>query len=313
MDAAKVGKAIRTLRRIEGYTQHQLALSMGVTDQAVSKWERGLSIPDVSIVTKLSDLLNIDVDTLLEGNINYIEKDWQGYLILKDTGSVFSGSEIYGKPLVYFFLGYFMLAGIGDIHISCPERDRVFIEENIGDGSQYGISLQFTEKPEDLEPGNTMVVYNNPFVYGPNLTKCFQRSMSRQNGISVLTVDKTIGGSEIMVSYDNYKSVKTPKRDDYIQFCAPIVFFPKRFFSQLGNVESITELDPLYAEPMWNGMIEYSITDLDSLWDTSSFVRFLEKTMGKDIYNLEEIAVKRKFLKATPHNPPSASPGKFAL
>jgi hypothetical protein len=122
--------------------------------------------------------------------------------------------------------------------------------------------------------------------------------MSRQNGISVLTVDKTIGGSEIMVSYDNYKSVKTPKRDDYIQFCAPIVFFPKRFFGQLGNVENITELDPLYAEPMWNGMIEYSITDLDSLWDTSSFVRFLEKTMGKDIYNPEEIAVKRKFLKS---------------
>ena len=286
MDAIKVGKAIRTLRRIEGYTQHQLALAMGVTDQAVSKWERGLSIPDVSIVTKLSDLLNIDVDTLLEGNINYIEKDWQGYLLLKDTGSVFSGSEIYGKPLVYFFLGYFMLAGIG------------VIEKNIGDGSQYGISLHFTEKSENLNPGNTMVVYNNPFVYGPNLTKCFQRSMSRQNGISVLTVDKTIGGSEIMVSYDNYKSVKTPKRDDYIQFCAPIVFFPKRFFDQLGNVENITELDPLYAEPMWNGMIEYSITDLDSLWNTSSFVRFLEKSMGKDIYNPQEIAVKRKFLKS---------------
>ena len=70
MDAVKVGKAIKTLRLIEGYTQHQLAVTMGVTDQAVSKWERGLSIPDVSIVTKLSDLLNIDVDTLLEGNIN---------------------------------------------------------------------------------------------------------------------------------------------------------------------------------------------------------------------------------------------------
>lgn len=297
MDAVKVGKAIKTLRLNEGYTQHQLAQSMGVTDQAVSKWERGLSMPDVSIVTRLSDLLNVDVDNLLEGNINYIEKTWQGYLLLKDTGTVFSGSEIYGKPLVYFFLGYFMLAGIGDIHISCPERDRIFIEENIGDGSQYGISLHFTEGSDGLKPGNTMVVYNNPFVYGPNLTKCFQRSMSRLNGITVLTVDKTIGGSEIMVSYDNYKSVKTPKKDDYIQFCAPIVFFPKRFFDQLGNVETITELDPLYAEPMGNGMIEYSITDLDSLWDTSSFVRFLEKSMGKDIYNPEEIAEKRNFLK----------------
>ena len=133
---------------------------------------------------------------------------------------------------------------------------------------------------------------------GLHYTEAELLAAMRENGITVLTVDKTIGGSEIMVSYDNYKSVKTPKRDDYIQFCAPIVFFPKRFFDQLGNVENITELDPLYAEPMWNGMIEYSITDLDSLWDTSSFVRFLEKSMGKDIYNPEEIAVKRKFLKS---------------
>ena len=297
MDAVKIGKAIKSLRLNEGYTQHQLAELMGVTDQAVSKWERGLSVPDVSIVTKLSDLLNVDVDNLLEGNINYIEKTWQGLLILKDHGAVFSGSEAYGKPLVYFFIGYFMLAGIGNIHIACPERDRIYIEEHIGDGSRYGIRLYFLDKADALRPGNTMVVYNSPFVYGPNLTKCFQRAMSRTNGISVLTVDKTIGGSEIMVSYDNYKTVKIPEDNDYAQFCAPIAFFPKKYFDQVGNVENITQLDPLYAEPMGNGMIEYSITDLDSLWDTSSFVRFLSKSMGKDIYNPEEIAEKRNFLK----------------
>lgn len=296
MDPVKVGTAIKTLRSNAGYTQHQLADLMAVTDQAVSKWERGLSVPDVSIVTKLSLLLNVDVDNLLEGNITYLEKTWQGLLILKDAPEIFSGSEAYGKPLVYLYLSYFMLAGIGNIFVICPERDRRYIKETIGDGSKYGIRLVFISDIKELSSGNTMVVYNNPFVYGPNLTKYFQRAMSRPNGISVLTVAKTIGGSEILISYDNYKAIKSAEKGSVEQFCAPIVFFPKKYFIQIGKVEDTTNLDPLYAEPMGNGMIEYSIMDEDALWDTSSFLRYMKKRMGKDIYDLNEIARKRKFI-----------------
>ncbi len=54
MEPVKIGNAIKTLRLQAGYTQHALADVLGVTDQAVSKWERGLSVPDVSIITKLS-------------------------------------------------------------------------------------------------------------------------------------------------------------------------------------------------------------------------------------------------------------------
>ncbi len=293
MEPVKVGNAIKTLRRQAGYTQHDLADVLGVTDQAVSKWERGLSVPDVSIVTKLSVMLNIDVDNLLEGNITYLEKSWQGYLLLEEYGDIFSGSEAYGKPLVYFFLSYFMLAGIGEIYIDCPNRDRKWIEERIGDGSRYGIELKYG-RPMDVK--NTMVVYNNPFVYGPNLTKYFQRAMSRVNGISVLTVAKTIGGSEIKVSYDHFKAVQKTEDPGLAQFCAPIAFFPKRYFDQLGKVENLSNLQPLYAEPMGNGMVEYTITDEDALWDTSSFLRYLKKRMGKEIYDLMEIAQNRNFL-----------------
>ena len=296
MNPGKVGKAIKTLRLQAGYTQHVLADILGVTDQAVSKWERGLSVPDVSIITKLSILLNVDVDNLLEGNIIYLEKTWQGLLILEDIGEIFSGSETYGKPLVYLYLSYFMLAGVGKITIICPDKDRRYIEETVGNGSRYGIKIAFITGISDLQSGNTMVVYNNPFIYGPNLTKYFQRAMSRPNGISVLTVAKTIGGSEIMVSYDNYKAVSSAEKGSIEQFCAPIVFFPKKYFDQVWKVRDTQRLDPLYAEPMGNGMIEYSITDEDSLWDTSSFLRYLKKRMGKDIYDLNEVAKKRKFI-----------------
>lgn len=296
MNPEKVGTAIKTLRSNAGYTQHQLADLMGVTDQAVSKWERGLSVPDVSIVTKLSILLNVDVDNLLEGNITYLEKTWQGLLILPDNPDIFSGSEVYGKPLVYFYLSYFMLAGIGDIYIICSEKDKRYIEESIGDGSKYGIKLTYLDNPEQMEIGNTMVVYNNPFVYGPNLTKYFQRAMSRPNGISVLTVAKTIGGSEISVSYDNYKAIQSAELGGIKQFCAPIVFFPKKYFDQISKVRETKQLEPLYAEPMGNGMIEYSIIDEDALWDTSSFLRYLKKRMGKEIYDIKEVAKNRNFV-----------------
>ncbi len=297
MEPSRVGKAIKTLRISAGYTQHQLADLMGMTDQAVSKWERGLSVPDVSIITKLSILLNVDVDNLLEGNITYLEKTWQGLMILPENPEIFSGSKVYSKPLVYFYLSYFMLAGVGKIYIICHEKDKWYIEETIGDGSRYGIRINFIISFDQIQPGNTMVIYNNPFVFGPNLTKYFQRAMSRSNGISVLTVTKTIGGSEIMVSYDNYKTIQSAENGGIKQFCVPIVFFPKKYFNQVENVQETQLIDPLYAEPMGNGMIEYSIIDEESLWETGSFLRYMKKRMGKDIYDIDEIARNRNFIK----------------
>lgn len=300
MDYRKIGAAIKYLRTYAGYTQHQLAILMGVTYQAVSKWERGLSIPDISIITKLSILLNVDVDNLLEGNILYFDKNWQGLLILQENQEVFSGTEIYGgKPLVYFYLSYFMLAGIGSIFISCSKKDRMYIKEHISDGRRYGINVAYLTEDENVPRivTNTMVVYNNPFVYGPNLTKYFQRAMSRLNGISILTIAKANDKSQISVSYDNFKAIQNVTKNNMSQSCVPILFFPKKYFEQMRYVKNIEKLKPLYAEPMGNGMIEYSIKNEESVWDTSVFLRYLNKRMDKDIYNLDEIAKNRNFLK----------------
>ena len=296
MDPVRVGNAIKSLRLSLGYTQHQIAEFVSVTSQAVSKWERGLSVPDVSIITKLSLILNVDVDNLLEGNITYLESTWQGLLILKQYDEVFSGSLIYDKPLVCYLLSYFMLAGINNVFVSCPEKDQKFIKEYIGDGREYGMVVRFFEEEKMTFPFNTMVVYNNPFVYGPNLTKYFQRAISRKNGISVLTVNKTIGISNGKVSYDNYKVVNRTEREGFGQFYVPIMFFPEKYHEKIKNVEIIERLSPLYAEPMGNGMIEYSVCDKDSLLDTSFFVRYLNQRMGKNIYDLREIAKARGFI-----------------
>ena len=65
MDPVKTADKIRTARKSCGITQRELAEKLGVTHSAVSKWERGLGMPDISILFPLCCILKIGVDTLL--------------------------------------------------------------------------------------------------------------------------------------------------------------------------------------------------------------------------------------------------------
>lgn len=69
MDYTKTGRLIRMLRREKGLTQLQLAQKLHVSDKAVSKWERGLGGPDVSLLAGLSDALGAGVESLLRGEL----------------------------------------------------------------------------------------------------------------------------------------------------------------------------------------------------------------------------------------------------
>lgn len=60
MDCKKPGALIRRLRLGKDMTQSALAEILGVSVQAVSKWERGLGYPDVSLINDLSSILGVD-------------------------------------------------------------------------------------------------------------------------------------------------------------------------------------------------------------------------------------------------------------
>ena len=67
MDLVKIGKFIATLIKEKGITQEQLAEKLYVTDRAVSKWERGLSLPDADKMLDLCSILDINVNELFNG------------------------------------------------------------------------------------------------------------------------------------------------------------------------------------------------------------------------------------------------------
>ena len=67
LDKAVFGSFLVRLRREKGMTQKELAACLYVSDKAVSKWERGLSVPDISLLVPLAEQLNVTVSELLQG------------------------------------------------------------------------------------------------------------------------------------------------------------------------------------------------------------------------------------------------------
>lgn len=70
MDNGKIGQLIYRLRKEKHLTQSQLAEKMSISDKAVSKWERGLGCPELSLLPELSKIFDVDLEKLLSGELN---------------------------------------------------------------------------------------------------------------------------------------------------------------------------------------------------------------------------------------------------
>ena len=70
MDCKKVGKLIYELRKEKNMTQKQVAELMNISDKTISKWERGLGCPDVSLLLGLSNIFGVSIEGILSGEIN---------------------------------------------------------------------------------------------------------------------------------------------------------------------------------------------------------------------------------------------------
>lgn len=77
MDQVKIGRFIAARRKGADLTQIQLAEKLGITDKAVSKWERGVAMPDTSIMPELCDILGISLNELFSGEKIDMENNTQ--------------------------------------------------------------------------------------------------------------------------------------------------------------------------------------------------------------------------------------------
>ena len=94
MDQLKIGKFIAKCRKGVNLTQAQLAEKLGITDKAVSKWERGIAMPDSSIMLELCGILGISVNELLSGEkINMENNDQKSERLLLEMAKELEKKE----------------------------------------------------------------------------------------------------------------------------------------------------------------------------------------------------------------------------
>ena len=95
MDMQKVGLQIASLRKDKGLTQNDVAQRLGISFQAVSKWERGESLPDVSLLVDLADVLETSVDHILRGHEKMIQ--YRGKITVQDMVDGITSLKRFGE------------------------------------------------------------------------------------------------------------------------------------------------------------------------------------------------------------------------
>ncbi len=74
MDLQKIGTFLKELRKEKGFTQEQLAESLNVSRRTVSRWETGSNMPDLDLLMEISDLYEVDLREMLNGERKSEEK-----------------------------------------------------------------------------------------------------------------------------------------------------------------------------------------------------------------------------------------------
>ena len=82
MDQEKIGKFIKEIRKKNNLTQAELAEKYNVTYQAVSKWENGKNMPDISLIKQISKDFNISLEEFYDGEYKNIKKNKKIYIII---------------------------------------------------------------------------------------------------------------------------------------------------------------------------------------------------------------------------------------
>ncbi len=298
IDARRIGRAIRTLRLKAGYTQKELAEKLFLSDVAVSKWERGKSTPDTATLQRLSVLLDMDVDGLLDGSATYSEDRWLGALLLDGTG-MRADALLCDKPLIDYLLSYFLLAGVRNLLIACPREERGFIRDRFRGGEALGVRMDFAD-PEALttesvlrafrEGKGDVVFLSEPFfLYGVDLTRFLQRAMQHKSDAVGLACVVGQGGRPLREGFSHYEYRSLP-----------LYFLQRKFLSAcgagtlLGEVSKLAEEKKcLHAEPMDKGFVLSALQSAQDAETVSALVKIIQDLGGYLIYCPLEIAWRR--------------------
>lgn len=234
---------------------------------------------------------------------------------------------VYDKPMIYYPLSALMLAGIRDALIISTAADLPLFEHLLGDGSQWGIQLDYAEQPrpeglaqafligaEYLGGDPACLILGDNLFFGHGFPELLERAGRRTRGGTIFGYQVNDPQRYGVVEFDGAGkaiSIEEKPARPKSQFAVPgLYFFDNRVVevasalepSSRGELEITDVIDfylkrgELQVEVMGRGFAWLDTGTYDSLQSAGAFIETLEKRQGLKVACLEEIALRKGWI-----------------
>jgi glucose-1-phosphate thymidylyltransferase len=236
---------------------------------------------------------------------------------------------VYDKPMIYYPLATLMLAGIRDILVITTPRDQAAFAELLGDGSQWGISIQYTEQPspdglaqafllgeEFIGKDPAALVLGDNIFYGGGFSQKLSSAADRESGASVFAYYVQDPERYGVVSFDKEGVAmdieEKPARPRSHYAVTGLYFYDNDVIDIARNIKpshrgelEITDVNKVYlergdlhVEVMSRGTAWLDTGTHNSLLDAANFIRVVEERQGLKIACPEEVAYRMGYINA---------------
>jgi len=236
---------------------------------------------------------------------------------------------VYDKPMIYYSLSTFMLSGIRDILIISTPHDLPMFIDLLGDGSEWGISLSYSEQPSpdglaqafiigDDFIGNNLsaLILGDNIFYGHNLTDNLLAANRRESGASIFGYHVQDASAYGVVEFDHHGKVigleEKPDNPKSSYAVTGLYFYDNQVIdiakslkpSARGELE-ITDINLHYlaqgelnVEVFGRGVAWLDMGSHENLLEASQFIHIIEKRQGVKVACPEEIAFRLEYIDA---------------
>jgi len=234
---------------------------------------------------------------------------------------------VYDKPMIYYPLSALMLADIREVLIISTPHDLPGFQRLLGDGSQFGLRLEYAEQPrpeglaqafvigeEFLAGSKAALVLGDNLFYGTQFRKAVERAGNQEDGATIFgyyTATPEIYGVVEFDAYGKAISLEEKPAQPKSNYAVPGIYFYDQRVTEFaksikpsprGELE-ITDLNRIYlergelnVEVLGRGNAWLDTGSPDSLFEAAEFVQVIQHRQGLKISCLEEIAYNKQWI-----------------